>query len=373
MDLFVYGTLRSPALMAAVAGPGPLNAVPAQLDGYGLVAMASNVLPCIVPDARSSVSALVWEGLTPAQMLRLDAYKGAFGYRFGPLQVQVGGKPRMAQCYLPPDEAQAGAGSWSLAAWEADHLAPAVLAATEMFALDPLPDPASLRAMWPMIEARAWSKHRATAAPAKLRHAAQADDFRVIAARPPVGRFFRFQQVDVVHRTFAGRTSDRLVREAFFGVDAAIVLPYDPVRDRILLVEQARLGPKLRQDPNPWMLEAVAGIIDARETPQDAALREAREEAGLEIRTLLQAGPYYPSPGATTDYFYPFVGLCDLPDLAGYLGGLADEGEDLRLHVLSFDDAMALADSGEIATGPALYLLYWLLRHRDGLRGQNPD
>jgi len=172
----------------------------------------------------------------------------------------------------------------------------------------------------------------------------------------------------VTHQQFDGTRSHVLVREAFFGVDAAIVLPYDPVRDRVLLVEQARMGPAARRDPNPWMLEPIAGIVDARETPEDAALREAKEEAGLDVRHLEPAGHYYPSPGASTDHFYTYVGLCDLPMGASYLGGLPNEAEDLRLHPLSFEDAMALANTGEIETGPTLHLLYWLAFHRDRLR-----
>ena len=158
------------------------------------------------------------------------------------------------------------------------------------------------------------------------------------------------------------------MREAFWGIDAALVLPYDPVRDRVLLVEQARIGAQLRNDPNPWMLEPVAGIVDARETPAQTALREAREEAGLTNVTLREAGSFYISPGNTTDYFYTFVGLCDLPEQSSYLGGLDEESEDLRLHIVSFDEALALADSGEIATAPGLHLIYWLLRHRASLR-----
>jgi 8-oxo-dGTP pyrophosphatase MutT (NUDIX family) len=124
----------------------------------------------------------------------------------------------------------------------------------------------------------------------------------------------------------------------------------------------------VRSDPDPWMLEPVAGIVDARENPDAAALREAMEEAGIDIRTLVPAGEYYPSPGATTDYFYAYVGLCDLTEDAPYSGGLEAEAEDIRLHTMDFDAAMALADSGEISAGPLLHLLYWLARHRDRLR-----
>ena len=354
--------------MAAVAGPGVMRPIAAVLADYAVYPVAGNVVPFIAPIAGGQAQGLVWQDLTAAQMAQLDAYEGAFGYGFGPVEVQTAKGLRTVQAYLPPIDMHAGIGEWSLRDWEAWHLAPAVLAAAELFSLAPLPDHATLRAMWPMIESRAWAKFRASAGPATRRYKPAPADFELVNTDPPQGRFFRFQSTKIVHRCFDGARSDMLSREVFFGVDAAVVLPYDPVRDQVLLVEQVRLGPALRRDPNPWMLEPIAGIVDARETPQEAALREAKEEAGLDNIKLEDAGAFYASPGATTDYFYAFVGLCNLPQKIPYFGGLPNEGEDIKLHPLSFDAAMDLADSGEITTGPALYLLYWLLRHRERLR-----
>lgn len=368
MDLFVYGTLRSHALMAAVAGPGVLDPVPARLAGYAVHPVAGNCVPFIAAERDGCAEGLLWRGLTEDQRARLDLYELAFGYGFETVSVETADGTREAHAYIPPPDVFSGHGDWSLADWEAGHLTPAILAAQELFALDPLPDHASLRGMWPMIEARAWAKHRAVAAPAVQRFAPDQSDFEAKPLAPAAGRFFRFQPFDLSHRRFDGARAEGMRREAFIGIDAAFVLPYDPVRDRVLLVEQVRIGPILRHDPNPWMLEPIAGIIDARETPQEAALREAEEEAGLSQITLHDAGGYYVSPGNATDYFYTYVGVCDLPQEHSYLGGLAEEGEDLRLHPVPFDKALALADSGEVATGPALHLIYWLLRHRDRLR-----
>lgn len=368
MDLFVYGTLRSQPLMEAVSGAEMQSGVAACLRGYGVFPVKGDVVPFIAQAPAANAEGVIYENLSDRQMDRLNLYEGAFGYRLVQVEVQTDAGIRAVSCYLPPQNVTSGEGTWSLDAWEKTHLAPAVLAAEELFSRDPAPTYAELRAMWPMMETRAWAKHRAKAAPATRRFQASPADFPIATRHPPQGRFFGFQAVDVRHRRFDGATTDLLTREGFYGVDAAIVLPYDPVRDRVLLVEQARMGPRLRHDPNPWMLEPVAGIVDARETPEAAALRECKEEAGLEVTTLEAAGSFYVSPGASTDYFYAFVGLCDLPDLETYLGGLDDEAEDLRLHPMTLEDAFALADSGEIATGPALYLLHWLLRHKDRLR-----
>ncbi|MEJ8560480.1 NUDIX domain-containing protein [Yoonia sp. GPGPB17] len=368
MDLFVYGTLRSPALMAAVSGGAPQIGIPAQLDGYGVFPVEGNVVPFIAKQPHSVAEGVIYTDVTATQIDRLNLYEGAFGYRMVSVTVRTQAGPCDVSCYLPPDDIAAGDGTWSLKDWEKHHLAPAILAATELFARDPLPSSVALRKMWPMIEARAWAKHRATTGPATSRYAPAANDFDIKCAHAPRGNFFLFQTVDLVHRRFDGSMSEELTREAFYGIDAAIVLPYDAGRDRVLLVEQARVGPRLRHDPNPWMLEPVAGIIDARETPEGAARRECEEEAGLHVKELVPAGSFYVSPGATTDYFYTYVGLCDLPQQQAYGGGLEQEAEDLRLHPMSFDAALDLADSGEISTGPALFLLHWLLRHRDRLR-----
>lgn len=370
MDLFVYGTLRSAALMQAVAGGALGSPIGADLPGYAVRPLAGNVVPFVEAAHGAVANGCLWENLSPDQIARLNLYEGAFGYSLQGVTVRVGDASRDVMCYLPPADLVAADHDWSLSDWEADHLAPALAAAAEVFARDPWPNADELRGMWPMIEARAWAKHRAIDRPARHRHQAVPDDFRTVSAEPPLGNFFRFDRVDVRHTRFDGTRSDVLRREGFVGIDAAIVLPYDPVRDRVLLVEQARVGPHLRHDPNPWMLEPVAGIVDAREDPETTAHREAREEAGVTFTELLSAGSFYPSPGASTEYFHTYVGICDLPQEAPYPGGLDAEAEDLRVHPMSLDTALDLADSGELATGPALYLLYWVLRHRGRFRSR---
>ena len=151
------------------------------------------------------------------------------------------------------------------------------------------------------------------------------------------------------------------------------VLPYDPVRDRVLLVEQFRAGPYARGDANPWQLEAIAGRIDPGEGPEEAARREAVEEAGLQLGALLPVAAYYPTPGAKTEYLYSYVALCDLPDGSAGVFGVASEAEDIRGHLLAFDALMALVASGEASNAPLILTALWLQRERARLRsGQNP-
>ena len=369
MDVFVYGTLRDPDLRRAVAGASG-DVTPAMLRGHAVLPVADDVVPLIRAAPDQIATGLLWRGLTSDQMLRLSLFEGAYGYDLVTVTVALpDGSDAEAQMWLPPATLTAGPGEWSFDAW-ADRCAHATVAAAQaLFAMDPRPSPTDLRWQWPMMLRRAWAQQQARArqAPATLRHAAMPGDVTVTDRAAPLGRFFRLQGFDVSHRRFDGDPQGPLPREVFVGIDAVLVLPFDPVRGRIVLVEQLRMGALERGDPNPWVLEPVAGMIDAFETPQDAALRETREEAGVDV-TLRHVASYYPSPGNATDFFYTYVGLCDLPDLDRYAGGLASEHEDLRLHVLPLDDALALVETGEIAAGPGIALMYWLALHRDALR-----
>ncbi len=116
-------------------------------------------------------------------------------------------------------------------------------------------------------------------APATLRRQASADDVVVAELRHPYTWFFGVEEADLRFRRFDGSLSPQVTRAAFISGDAVTVLPYDPVRDCVMLVEQFRFGPYARGDTNPWSLEPIAGRIDAGESPQTAARREAQEEA----------------------------------------------------------------------------------------------
>lgn len=84
------------------------------------------------------------------------------------------------------------------------------------------------------------------------------------------------------HRLFNGGMSDEVTREIFERGHAAVLLPFDPVRDEVVLVEQIRIA-AYDTSASPWLLEMVAGMIEEGESPEDVARREAVEEAGLNV------------------------------------------------------------------------------------------
>jgi ADP-ribose pyrophosphatase len=178
--------------------------------------------------------------------------------------------------------------------------------------------------------------------------------------------FFQVRKLRLRHRLFAGGWGKWLSREVFMRGPAVGLLPYDPVNDCILLVEQFRIG-ALRRAERPWLLELVAGIIDTDESPAEVARREAKEEANVEIGEMDAIAEYYSSPGGSDEYFYLFCGAVDLSSAGGYFG-LATEGEDIHAQVISFADAMTMLEAGKINNAHSLIALQWLREHRDELR-----
>lgn len=373
MNLFVYGTLRSFPLLHAVGG-GFFKHVQAHLSGYAVRQLKGDIVPMIMAAPGAQADGLLLWDITPEAKARFDLYEGAWGYTLTDVIVTTDDGDVQAQVYLPPEDLMPD-GDWSLEAWEAQNATAAMIAATEIFDRDPWPSPAELRVILPMAEKRAWARLRAEdrQAPATLRadHDRHRKNHKVVqrwATKPTQGHFFAMRAQNVSHDRFDGGRNEDLPREVFIGIDAALVLPYDPVADTVLLVEQVRMGPFILGEGNPWVLEPVAGMVDARETPEQAALREAMEEAALTDLDLRQMFSFYASPGSSTDYFYCYLGMTTLGEPRSYLGGLEEEHEDLRLHILPFDQAMTLAQSGEINAGPLLAMLYWLSANRPRLR-----
>lgn len=222
----------------------------------------------------------------------------------------------------------------------------------------------------PPMQVRAASALRAgqMTTPATLRRAGGPDEVRTLAMRRPYSAFFAVAEADLQFPRFDGGQSETVTRAAFVMADAVSVLPYDPVRDRVLLIEQMRIGPWIRGDRHVFSLEAIAGRIDPGESPEEAARREAVEEAGLTLGPLEQVARYYPSPAGVTEYLFSYVACCDLPDGIAGLGGAPDEHEDIRSHLLAFDDFLGLIHTGEVENAPLILSGYWLQSNRDRLR-----
>jgi ADP-ribose pyrophosphatase len=180
--------------------------------------------------------------------------------------------------------------------------------------------------------------------------------------------FFRLERYRLRHQLFSGAWSHELVREVFERGHAAAVLPYDPGRDQVVLIEQFRVG-ALEAPGGAWLLEIVAGVIDAGETPEEVIRREAVEESGCTLQDVVPICEYLVSPGGTSERLTLFCGKVDAA-LAGGTHGLADEGEDTRVVVLAFAEAVAYLQAGKITAAAPIIALQWLMLNREQLRRQ---
>ena len=180
--------------------------------------------------------------------------------------------------------------------------------------------------------------------------------------------YFSLETLTLRHRLFAGGWSTPVRRELFQRGDAVGVLPWDPVADELVLIEQFRVG-AIRDDDSPWMLELIAGIVEAGESDTAVVHREAEEEAGCQLGQLEQIATFYPSAGACSEQIRLFVGEVTQSQ-PGTVQGLDSEHEDILVHQLPREQVMQMLDRNEINNGHTLIALQWLARHADRLRAQ---
>jgi len=364
--VFLFGTLRHHPLRAAVLGAeAPFE--DSRLPGHTV--LEQNGYPVLTARDGAVATGLLLR-LDAPELARLDLYESLFGYT---RQALADGQGGHVWVYLP-EHAQISpdAAPWVLSDWVARMGEAATLASAEIMLLARSHDRDALAVRYPMLLAHACARLRARAEPTpnSLRRAAGPKDVETVTTAHPYAYFFGVQSNDLRFRRFDGTLSPVVRRAGFLISDAVTLLPYDPARDCVLLVEQFRYRLYLRDAANCWSLEAIAGRIDPGEAPPEAALREAQEEAGVTLcaEALNFVGQAYPSPGSISECLYQYVGLCALPEDDRAIGGLAAEHEDIRRHIISFDRMMQLVASGEIQNGPLLTSAYWLALHRAQLR-----
>ncbi len=178
--------------------------------------------------------------------------------------------------------------------------------------------------------------------------------------------WFRIFRYHFSHTLFSGGWTGEVDREVFERGNVAAVLPYDPVNDSVVLVEQFRIGAMHNAD-GPWLTEIIAGMIEPGEQPPEVVVREAKEEAGLTLGEVIPVRRYYASPGGSTEEVFLYCALCNL-SAAGGIFGLADEDEDIRVIQCSADEAIGMLDNGIIRNAISIIALQWFKANRESLR-----
>ncbi|CNE47590.1 ADP-ribose diphosphatase [Yersinia nurmii] len=192
------------------------------------------------------------------------------------------------------------------------------------------------------------------------------NDVEIIARESLYSGFFSLNLYRFRHRLFNGEMSGEVKREIFERGHAAVLLPYDPVRDEVVLVEQLRIA-ALDSSESPWLLEMVAGMIEPGESVEDVARREAQEEAGIIVGRCKPVLSYLASPGGTSERLSIMVGEVDATTASG-IHGLEEENEDIRVHVVSREQAYRWVEEGVIDNAASVIALQWLALHHQLLR-----
>ncbi|PKH25343.1 ADP-ribose diphosphatase [Enterobacterales bacterium CwR94] len=192
------------------------------------------------------------------------------------------------------------------------------------------------------------------------------NDVEIIARETAWDGFFSIQRYRFRHRLFSGEMSGEVVREVFERGHAVVLLPYDPLRDEVVLIEQIRI-PAYDSSPSPWLLEMVAGMVEPGETDEDVARREAVEEAGLDVGRIKPVINYLASPGGTSERLAVMVGEVDARQASG-THGLAEENEDILVHVVSREQAYQWVEEGIIDNAATVIALQWLALHHKKLQ-----
>lgn len=191
-------------------------------------------------------------------------------------------------------------------------------------------------------------------------------DVKILEKKTVYKGYFRIEKITLQHRLFAGDWSTPFEREIFERGHAVAVLLYDPILNKVVFIEQFRVG-ALEKNGNPWLLELVAGIIEEDENPEQVAMRETQEEAGLKFSALIPIYRYWVSPGGSTETVNLFCARVDASH-AGGIHGLADEHEDIKVWVYDTQEAYQLLEQGQICNAITIIALQWLQLHEKAVK-----
>tara|TARA_Y100001935_G_C17180992_1_gene445129 strand:+ start:104 stop:685 length:582 start_codon:yes stop_codon:yes gene_type:complete len=182
-------------------------------------------------------------------------------------------------------------------------------------------------------------------------------NFKIISKKNIYSGFFEMNEVILKYKKYNGSWSKEVKRELFGGSQVAAVLPYDPIKKEIVLIQQFRPG-TISKNLNNYLNEIVAGIIDHGEDPEVAASRECYEETGCEVNKLIPIQGYFPAPGSSESYYHLF--LAEIESFEGdRIMGLETENEDILVKSYKSSQVEKMLKKGEILNGLSLIALQW--------------
>ena len=181
--------------------------------------------------------------------------------------------------------------------------------------------------------------------------------FRIINRKNIYNGFFKMDEVTLKYKKYDGTWNNEVKRELFSGAQVSAVLPYDPIKKEIILIQQFRPGTISKQIDN-HLYEIVAGIIDPGESPETTAKRECLEETGCEVKRLIPIQGYFPAPGSSESFYHLFI--AEIQTFEGErIMGLKTENEDILVRSYKISEVKNMLDNFQIVNGLSLIALQW--------------
>ena len=192
------------------------------------------------------------------------------------------------------------------------------------------------------------------------------EDVKILSEATCYSGFLEIKLFNIQYRLYQGGWSEAFNRELMLRNPAIGVLIYDPKLDKLLMTKQFRIGCLEDKQNGPWALDLVAGLIDDGESVAHAAIREAKEEAGVELNQLISICEYFSSPGGSSEKISLYCALVDLANLEEGIFGL--ESEDICRIILDRTQAEDAIKKGQINNAMSIIAIQWLSLNLDKLR-----
>jgi len=182
-------------------------------------------------------------------------------------------------------------------------------------------------------------------------------NFKVTNKKNLYDGFFKMHEISLKYKKYDGSWSNEIKRELFGGAQVSAVLPFDPIKKKIVLIQQFRPG-TISKNTNNYLNEIVAGIIDPGESPEIAAKRECLEETGYKIKKLTPIQGYFPAPGSSKSFYHLFLGEVDSKN-GKKIMGLDKENEDILVESFEINQVKKMMQEGEFINGLTLIAIQW--------------
>ena len=187
-----------------------------------------------------------------------------------------------------------------------------------------------------------------------------ADRIRVQAVRVLADDHYVLKKTTFEWRRGDG-TWQTQVRETYDRGNGVTLLAYNRARRSVILTRQFRY-PAYVNGYDALMIEAAAGLLD--EAAPEARIRaEVEEETGYRLGAIEKIFECFMSPGSVTEKLYFFIAEYEPGMKVGDGGGRHEEGEDIGVMELGFDEALAMIADGRICDAKTVMLLQYAALH----------